>query len=297
MNLWLTCSIAAVLANTGKVLYVKVRCAEIDAWALVFYARLFPGIILCITLLFFDFEITAPCRFWCATVATAVLTLLASILYINALKEGYLSIVVPLQGSIPLFMVVCTGILYQEIPTPRAFFFILLIIISVSATLFLASRANITAKIYDSKRLWLPLLASIAAAALFGISTVLDRVAVSAATPGALVYSAYWHLVTTGLLFPIMYWRSRRYILSSRQFVTVIPYTVLVLAAFILQQLAVQYSLTIENGVTYVKSIVMMHISLVAFISIFVLKETIHWALLGSGLMTLVSGIGLVLSI
>ena len=293
MKIWIMMSIVAMLANVGKVLYVKLKCTEIDSWLLIFYARLFPAVILGGTLFFIDYEITNPIQFWSTTLTTILLTLLANTLYLDSLKKGYLSIVVPIQAAIPLFMVACTATWYQEVPHLISLGFILIIVGSIATTLILThpNQPPATAKLFSAG-----VLESIVAAILFGISTVLDRIAIASVTHGGLVYSAYWHITTSIILLPLIFFRTAP-IKRSYHFGIILLYAILALIAFVFQQLAVQYSLVIDNGVTYVKSIVMIHISLVTIISIFVLKEKPHSWLLITSLLTFIGGLGLIISI
>lgn len=293
MKIWIMMSVAAMLVNVGKVLFIKIKCTKIDSWLLIFYARLFPALILGGILFFIDYKIINPIQFWSTTLITALLTLLASILYLNSLKKGHLSIVVPIQAAIPLFMVACTAIGYQEVPNLISFAFILIIVGSISVTLILTHSNQPQA---EAKLLGSGVLESIIAAMLFGISTVLDRIAIAAVTQGGLVYSAYWHIITTIILFPIIFFRTAS-ANWSQHFFAIISYAILALIAFVFQQLAVQYSLVINNGVTYVKSIVMIHISLVTIISIFILKEKPNSQLLATSLLTFIGGLGLIMSI
>lgn len=297
MEWWVGFSIAAMFINSLKVLYIKLKCTEIDTWQLVFYARLFPAIILLFSLYFIDYHIIEPVTFWITTFTTALLTLLASILYVNAVKMGYLSIVVPLQATIPLFMVVCTSLLYQEVPQFHSLLLISIIVISTAITLILVNRDK-KLQIHSSPQIWLSIIYSIIAAFLFGISTVLDRIAIAAVTQGAVVYSAYWHLVTSLILLPILYQKKLFSLkIANLQLIqykkTILLYALLALLAFVLQQLAVQQSLSIANGVTYVKTIVMMHISVVAIVSLIILKEQINWKIALMSALTFISGIGL----
>ena len=284
-----------MLVNVSKVFYVKLKCAQIDSWILVFYARLFPALILGGTLFWVDYKIINPLKFWSTTVVTSLLTILASILYLNSLKKGYLSVVVPIQAAIPLFMVAFTAAWYQEVPHLISFGFILVIVASISVTLVL-TQVNQAQKNRPVEQLGFTVLESIIAAILFGISTVLDRVAIASVTHGALVYSAYWHIITTIILFPMIFFKSAP-TYFPHHFFAILLYAILALVAFIFQQLAVQYSLVIDNGVTYVKSIVMIHISLVTIISIFILKEKPNNGLLVTSFLTLIGGLGLILSI
>lgn len=298
MEKWFWLSLLAMFINTGKVFYIKSKCIEIDTWTLVFFARLLPALGLITALFWVDYEIREPLTFWLTTLSTVILTLLASVLYINAVKIGFLSLVVPLQATIPLFMVICTAILYGEFPKPWSLFFISLLVISTALTLLLGNHNRSEPA---GQQLWKALYFSLVAAALFGISTILDRVAIAATTSsGALVYSAYWHGLSSLVLGIILYQKRLWYpamgfsILSTSQWTFVLGYALLSLLAFLSQQWAVQESLEIENGITYVKSIVMMHISWVALGSVLWLRERISLGISLSSAMTFLSGMGLV---
>ncbi len=283
-----------MLANLGKVFLVKTRCREVDSWTLMFYARLLPGIALLSALPFFDHAIHNTSVFWSATFAAALITIGASLLYMEAIKQGQLSVVTPIQATIPLFMVVCTYALYEEAPDAISFIFIGLIVLSVSFVLRSSSiKKSNTEHAHPARAL----IYSFIAAALFGISTVLDRVAISVADNGALVFSAYWHLLTLMLIAPILWTKRKQLSLNTCFKGSVMLYVLVVLCAFISQQYAVQLSLNIDNGVTFVKTIVMTHIVIAAAIGILYLKERANPMVWVANLITALSGIGLLWSI
>lgn len=283
-----------MLANVAKVLLVKTRCRSVDSWALLFHARLLPGAILLAALLFVDHAIVDPTAFWSATLAAAVITIGASLLYMEAIKEGELSQVTPVQATIPMFMIGCTYVLYGEVPNTLSFIFIALIVVSVSFVLrSSALKKEEQERLYPARAL----IYSFIAAALFGVSTILDRVAINAAENGALVFSAYWHLLTLLLLMPLLWIKRKKISMSTALNGSVIIYVIAVLTAFISQQLAVQFSLDQDNGVTFVKTIVMAHIVIASGIGIIYLKERAGTAVWIANLVTAVSGVGLLWSI
>ncbi|MEW5756927.1 MAG: EamA family transporter [Pseudomonadota bacterium] len=294
MEIWIAASLVAMIANVGKVLLVKTRCQHIDSWQLVFYARTISAVVLCAALIFVDYRIHDPGVFWGATSAAALITIGASLLYLHAVKAGDLAIVTPLQATIPIFMLPGMYILYGEIPRTQSLWFIGLIIASVSVALYTSSRDQTRASHPTRLR---AALASLAAAGLFGVSTVLDRVAIAAASNGALVFSAYWNLITVVMLLPMWFYLRKSAAPSPIRQPAVHYYVAAVLLAFIAQQYAVQFSLELENGATYVKSIVMTHIVFAALFGIVVLKEKVRPAVLIASLMTVLGGVGLVWSI
>lgn len=291
---WVAASLIALFANVAKVLLVKTRCRTVDSWALLFAARLLPGMVLLLALLFIDHTIHDTVAFWSATIAAAMITIGASLLYMEAVKEGELSQVTPIQATIPMFMIACTWLLYGEVPGAGSLFFIAMIIVSVSFVLHSAAQGRDGGRALHQQR---AVLYSFAAAALFGVSTVLDRIAVASASNGALVFSAWWHLVTLLLLLPVLFFKRKAVQGAVILNPGVAIYVVAVLTAFVAQQYAVQLSLDLENGVTYVKTIVMIHIVIASGVGILYLRERASHAVLLANLMTAASGVGLLWSI
>jgi drug/metabolite transporter (DMT)-like permease len=291
LELWVIMSMIAMLANFGKVLLVKKKCQQIDSWLLVFYARLVSALVLLLLLYFLDYKIPTSITFWGVTLVTALLTMAASILYVESIKKGQLSVVVPIQASVPLFMIMVTTIAYHEMPNRHALLSILVIVISIGYILVVTTKS-----VTLSKSVNFSVLLSLVAAALFGISTVLDRVAIATVVNGAVVYSAYWNLISALLMVPqfLLTKKAKKTNFAFRAPIAI--YSFLTLMAFVFQQLGVQYSLAINNGVTYVKTIVMIHIALVALAGIFMLKEKTRRGVLVAGLITLMASVSLLYS-
>jgi len=273
-------SIIAMLANFGKSLLIKQKCQHIDSWLLVFSARLISAIALMLLVYFLDYEIPTSPTFWLITLATALLSIVASTLYVEAIKKGQLSIVVPIQATVPLFMIIVIMIAYHEMPNQQALISILFIVTAIGYILFASvNKQNINTSLFS-------VLLSLVAAIIFGLSTVLDRVAIAAVANGAIVYSAYWNLISAILMTPIFYVKKTKLKFQA----SIAFYALLTLIAFVFQQFGVQYSLDIENGVTYVKTIVMTHIALVALAGLFLLKEKPSFGILIAGLTTFGTG-------
>lgn len=291
---WIIASLVAMIANVAKVLLIKTRCRSVDSWTLLFAARLLPGLVLLVALAFVEHSIRDVTAFWSATVAAAVITIGASLLYMEAVKQGELSLVTPIQATIPLFMIICTWILYGEVPEGLALLFICVIVASVSLVMYRSAQNKDLSVEHRRGR---PVFFSFIAAGLFGISTVLDRIAVAAADNGALVFSAWWHIVTLVLLFPVLFIKRKPIKTTAVLNKNVGVYVFAVLLAFIAQQYAVQWSLAIDNGVTYVKTIVMTHIVIASGIGILYFRENTSRTVLLANLVTAASGLGLLWTI
>ncbi|MDH5300043.1 MAG: DMT family transporter [Gammaproteobacteria bacterium] len=295
INDWIWLAFFAMAFSATKVIVVKTHCQSIPPSALMFHSRLFAAGLLLIPAALSTVEIHSHTTFWSATFAAAVITIVASVLYIKSIQLGDLVIVSPIQASIPVFMVITTYALYGEIPNEAGLVCLLLIVASIA---YLLLKLQNHRPGQHSRALLYPALLSVAAAFLYGISTLLDRTAIAATDNGAIFYSAMWSLITLALLLGYMLKNRTLLVESLRQHYKGIGFYVTVsVLAFIFQQLAVQQSLDINSGVTYVKAIVMIHIGIAAMVGIFLLKEKITADIIFANAVAFAAGIGLVLNL
>ncbi len=292
--IWIPVSLLAMFFNIGKVLIVKTRCKHIDPLLLVFYARLLPALLFLPYIIFSKYSLTNSPAFWPAVLAASVITIAASLLYVSALQKGNLLVVVPIQAAIPLFMILTTMVLFGEVPPPSSLIFILLVSVSVG---YLYKNTPGRKSRNRAQSLWSPALYSLSAAALFGVSTVMDRIAISAAVPGAVVFTAYWHFITVILLFPSFIQKIRSGPFEFPRSGSTGIFAITALLAFLFQQYGVQLSLPLENGVTYVKTLVMTHIIFASLLGAWLTREKIQKDLALAGIGAFAGGIGLILSI
>ena len=195
MPLWVVLSLVSLAANAAKVLTVKRLCGGIDSRLVVLTGRLFSGVVLLPLLLYRGEAMPTEPLFWIATIAAAVITAFASVLFTEAVKKGTLALVIPAQAAVPVFTLLtlwCSG---GKTPTPAA---ILLMMFSMAAVGWMLY-ANHRGETPAHRKTFYAVL-SLIAAALFGVSTVLDRVAIAHAAYGALAYSTIWNLLSAALL-------------------------------------------------------------------------------------------------
>jgi len=277
--------------NVAKVLTIKLRCRETDPSVLIFYARFLPALLLIAPAYYSGYTVHDTAVFIGGTIVAAILTLFASLLYVSSMQLGDLSLVSPMQAAVPVFMVLTTSLLYGETPALTALVLILLISASVAYVL-LASAKRKGAECHD--RVYLPVAMSLAAAALYGVSTVVDRVAIAATSNGAILYAACWNGITVGLLSYYLFKNHRVVVAEAKsQSANILLYALVVTIAFVLQQFAVQESIAIANGVTYVKAVVMIHIGIAALLGLFLLKEKVRPDLLFANAIALAGGMAL----
>jgi hypothetical protein len=179
------------------------------------------------------------------------------------------------------------------VPEPAESGLILVVAGSVSASVYQVARRRPA----GHGNQYAPVLLSLVAALLYGISTVVDRVALLAVEHGTLLYVLVWNVLT--LLLVGVYQGRRGKLLAplAGRRLPVIVFMLSGLGAMILQQHAVELSEHIPNAVTYVKTIVLMHIGIAALAGLILLRERVPVLLLLTNLVTLGAGVALVFAI
>ena len=291
MELWLVFSLLSMAANAAKVLIVKRLCGGIDSRLIVLVGRSFSALVLMPILLMQGRSLPTSGLFWGATIGAAVLTAFSSVLYTEAIKKGPLSLVVPVQAAVPVFTLLTLYLAGAETPASAAVMLMLLSMAAVAWMLYANYRREDTAH----HRTFYAVL-SLIAAILFGVSTVLDRVAIAHAAYGALAFSAIWNLLSAILLgAECARARMGRVVvaLCREDIVPLVLFSLTLLVSFFTQQLAVQYSLAIPGAIVNVKSIVMLHLPVVLLAGIVFFRERIVRQAAIAGIVALILGLAL----
>lgn len=287
MELWILLSVLALVANAAKVLIVKLFCRDIDSRLLVFAGRLVSAAVLLPVLMISYHGIPLDGPFWAVIAVTAVFTAVASVLYTQAVQHGTLSIVLPTQAAVPVLSLMTLWIGWSETPSPRSA--VLMTVSMICLAYALSAQAPRSGQNPDGRRF---VVYALIAAVLFGVTTILDRVAIARVAFGALAYSACWNLASAALMavqcFHARLFRSPGRL--RRDLGPILLYSAAVLAAFYTQQYAVQLSMAVPGGVVHVKSVVMLHLPVVMLAGYLVLKEKISPRSLIAGLLALAAG-------
>ena len=301
-------SLVSLAANAAKVLIVKRLCGEIDSRLVVLAGRGISAAVLLPILLAQSGTLPGGGLFWGVVAAAAVITAFASVLFTEAVKKGPLALVIPAQTSVPVFTLLTLWLAGHDSPSPAAVVLMLLSMAAVAWMLYANYRHE------DAARRQTCFAAlSLIAAVLFGISTVLDRIAIAQAVYGALAYSACWNLLSAALVGAdcLRTYAMRQTRGTGIRGTGILPvnhghsghaavlwplalYGLSVLAAFFTQQLAVQWSLAIPGAVVNVKSIVMLHLPVVLLAGILFFGERIVRQAAIAGVIALILGLSLV---
>lgn len=296
MQTWIAISLISMLANAAKVLVVKYLCSNINSRTIVFASRLFSTIILLPLLIIYYNTFPLSKIFWIVVAITSTITASASVMYTEAVKKGPLSTVAPIQAALPVFSILTLALLHHQSPTLKNTFLIVMTAAGTAYTLHLAYRSKNNS--IEHKGSFRFALYSLIAAAIFGISTILDRSAIENAAHGALAYTACWNLASAIVLTPSMLKNKLLGDLTAKK--TIIPilaFSIITLLAFYTQQSAVQISLAIPTAVVNVKAIVMLHLPILTLFGWLVLREKTTKKTLCAGLATITFGILLVRSL
>jgi drug/metabolite transporter (DMT)-like permease len=289
---WIIFSVLAMVANVAKVLTVKYRCGGIDSRVVVFCGRVVSAAVLLPLLWYSGVGFPTDRIFWLVIVVTSLLTAFASVLFTDAVKFGKLTVVMPMQAATPVFSLLTLWLFWKELPRMAAIVLMLLSMAAIAWTLYADSRDKTTnGKIVFA---WLSLVSAV----LFGVCTILDRVAIGRLAQGALAYSACWNLFSALLMgTEVARAKSLRQIQWHPSLVPLAIYSVTVLAAFFFQQYAVQLSQTIPGAVVNVKSIGMLYLPIVVLVQSLTLTERPKPMTLAAGLSAIVLSILLVRSL
>jgi hypothetical protein len=288
MNYWILLSLIAMLASTAKVLCVKLACRDVDSSILVLSSRIFAAVCLLPVIMKIGFP-TSP-LFWIVVAVTALLTAFASVIYTESVKKGPLELVMPAQALIPVFMLIVMALSSGKLPSKISSVFIILTAIALALMLYFDSDFKKSASSVN-----LYAILSLVAAAIFGITTVLDRTAIAAVANGAIAYSACWNFASIIVL--ATYCAAKKTIsfksVASNHF-GIIAFSMTSLAAFFFQQYAVQKSLDVAGGVVNVKTIVMLHLPIVVICGSFLIIRRRSPLSITFGLLAITFGIALI---
>ncbi len=291
--MWVIFSLIALIANVAKVLAVKQFCSQIDTRLLVFSSRLISAIVLIPILLFQNRAFPTNPVFWGVILSTSILTAIASMLLTESIKKGPLSVVMPIQSGIPVFSLLALIFLFKERPGLLSIVLMVISMILVCLMLYFQKKGETR-----SKRQYIYSIFSILAAVIFGISTVLDPIAIRQIIHGALAYSACWNLISSLIMATTFVGGPRLRILKKTDHVSgILIYSLCTLAAFFFQQYAVQLSLKITGAVIHVKTLVMMHMPVVVLVGVLIYREKPPGPVIWAGLAAIITGIALIRSI
>lgn len=292
MNWWIFFALIAMLANAGKVFVINKLCQGISSRLLVLVSRIISAIFL-LPILISMGSWPRDWGFWTVVIITSIFTATASILYTKAVKDGRLSVIMPMQTAVPVFAFLTLVVIYKELPNTSSIVFMFL---SMAALGYTLHECYLSKDKGDGK--FYLVLYSLVAAVIFGVCTILDRIAISRVGNGAMAYSACWNMVSVAVVSIECLRAGNLKIatISRGKWAGILTFAMLNLVAFYFQQLGVEKSLGISGAVVNVKAIVMLYLTVVIIVEHFTFKKATNIRVLIGGLIAIISGVGLLLS-
>jgi drug/metabolite transporter (DMT)-like permease len=257
---WIALSLAAAFFYAARYALVKKCLAEESSLAINVHARLFAFLALLPFVPVFGLRRPDPLLFGAALAATVLLTGAASLLQVHAVKRHDLSASVPFLAFTPLFMIGWVFMLYREIPRPPALGGLVLL----SAGAWVINRTGPRA---GGRRLNRGGLIFLGVAAIIGLTTTLDRLAIQEAGAGGFTYAVAWNLASAAVFAAACAARGglRAAGRSLGNHPLAMPVQgVLSAAAFLLQMLAVEAARHVSANVIHVKAVTLLQLVIAA---------------------------------
>jgi uncharacterized membrane protein len=125
--------------NVVKVIVVN-RCLQnIDSRIVVLIARFTFAALLVPMCVAINGNLPSDRVFWSIVFTTSALSTVASVMFVEAVKNGRLAVVMPMQSAIPMFTVLAGALIYREIPKTQSLLCILLLMFALGWTLYFSS--------------------------------------------------------------------------------------------------------------------------------------------------------------
>ncbi len=254
---WIIFAIISGLFVSAREIYIK-RYINYSAEIVGFTTRLFGSVILIIVAYKSKIVIVDIPVFFIITFSSVIITAITTVIRLRLIKQEDISLTTPWLGTIPVFMVLWTALIFHEVPSWTSLIGILLVCIGSFAI-------GVTGKtMHFNKASFLMLLIAI----LIGFTTSMDKIAILAST--AITYTLVWTLSSTVLMFGIAKKNSSKVLIIDKHlFIQAIFWV----GEFVCQMLSVQYSSVLTSGTTYVKTLTMINIVITTFLGSIVFKE------------------------
>jgi uncharacterized membrane protein len=257
---WIFIACLSACCIACRQVFIKRFCTTTPSDILVFWTRL-TGILALAPILFLSHTthtIRHPLPFFTILIITTGITAIGGVLQISVLQKEPVTTSIPYQSLTPLFMIPFAIIILHQAPTSISLIGIILACIGafvlnakqggspmVAIRSFLTNKAAI-------------IMTTVAAA--FGLTTVLDRVAIESAD--ALLYSLYFSIISSTIMGVYVLRKPWRDILAyGIKPATVIQGTLWILG-FYAQMAAVSLANNVSSGVTYVKMLTLFSVLL-----------------------------------
>ncbi len=198
--MWFLYAFSAAFSESLNSLSSKFQIAKYDVGILAWAQRAF-GLLIILPFALLHPWPSLNTTFWFATLASAVLNFLASLLYFRALRLAPLSVLAPIVTLTPVILLVTSPLITKEFPS----------LIGIGGVIISVVGAYILQSNLRTEGFWRPLTSLIrdpgpremlGVAVLWGFSSPLDKIGVVNSSP--LVYSAVIHMLLCAAFVPLL---------------------------------------------------------------------------------------------
>lgn len=257
LDLWIIYAILSGIFVSLRELYIK-KYIKQSPEIISFTTRFYGSILILFIALRGEIKITNLPVFVGITLITVIITAFTTLIRLTLIKAEDLSLTTPWLGAVPMFVVLWSMILYQELPGGMALIGVLLVCIGTFTINLSGWRLE-----FKKASVWMLFIAL-----LLGLTTSLDKIAIKASS--AVTYSLIWTITSALFMYLIARRRTKRVIFVDKH---LLIQAILWVGEFLLQMLAVQNISSLSSGQTYVKTLTMLNIVITTIISSIIFKE------------------------
>jgi drug/metabolite transporter (DMT)-like permease len=257
IDIWIIFAVISGVFVSLREVYIKKYIRQ-SAEIISFTTRFYGSILFLIIALQGKIEIKNVPVFIGITFVTVVVTAIATLIRLKLIKAEELSLTTPWLGTVPIFIVIWSMILYGELPDGLAFIGIILVCIG-------AFTINLQGQRLQMKKASLLMLVN---TVMIGLTTSLDKLAIGASS--AITYSLIWTISSALFMYGLAKTKEKKVIIFDKHLMI---QAVLWVGEFLFQMLALQNIGMVSSGQTYVKTITMLNIVITTVISSLIFKE------------------------
>lgn len=268
---WIFIACLSACCIACRQVFIKRFCNTTPSDILVFWTRL-TGIVALAPIFFFshtNHSIIRPVPFFTILVITVGITAIGGVLQITILQKEPVTTCIPYQSLTPLFMIPFAAIILHQWPTSISLVGIVfacggafILNASQGGSPIVALRSFVTNK---------SALVMTSVAAAFGLTTVLDTLAIKAAD--AFLYSLYFSIISTFIMGVFVLRKPWRDILTYGIKPATLFQGCLWIGGFYAQMAAVSLASNVTSGVTFVKMLTLFSVLLTVVIGGSFFKE------------------------
>lgn len=261
---WFVFAFLAALFSALMAVFKKKSLKDVDEYFVGWSWRFFTVLFLIPLLLFTKFEFGD--KFWIALLIGGSLNAINTIIIVKAIKESDISITMPMISFTPLFILILSPLIINELPSFTGLIGVLLIVLGAYFLKIKEIKKGLLVpfkSLFKEKGPRLMLLAAF----IWSITSIYDKIGTLNSSP--ILWSFLMNLFIVGLISPIMLYKSKNKIsLLKTKFYYLIPIGLFGAAMAVSQMTAVSIGI-----VSYVISIKRTSILLSVLFGFFVFKE------------------------